>query len=133
MSDDRSSKVIETIADGLRLQVGDLPGDYAPSLLKAGPGAYVVGFTTGISRAMGVSVGNHTVRLLERGCRQGLPKAGDLGQRLADIATGLLLDGEVTSDPQLDDLRERGEEEGRAFVEDRTPPSLLKELVYENE
>lgn len=132
MSDDHS-QVIETIADGLRLQVGDLPGDYAPILLKAGPGAYVVGFTAGISRAMGVSVGNHTVRLLERGCRQGLPKTGDLGQRLADIATGLLLDGEVTTDPQLDDLREQGEEEGRAFVEDRTPPSLLKELVYEND
>lgn len=132
MSDDHS-QVIETIADGLRLQVGDLPGDYAPTLLKAGPGAYVVGFAAGISRAMGVSVGNHTVRLLERGCRQGLPKAGDLGQRLADIATGLLLDGEVTTDPRLDDLREQGEEEGRTFVENRTPPSLLKELVYKNE
>lgn len=131
MSDDRSSNVIETVADGLRLQVGDLPGDYAPSLLKAGPGAYVVGFTAGVSRAMGVSVGNHTVRILERACRQGLPQAGDLGQRLADIATGLLLDGEITSDPDLDELREQGEEEGRAFVEDRTPPSLLSDLVYE--
>ena len=35
MPDDRSATVIETVADGLRLQVGDLPGDYAPKLLKA--------------------------------------------------------------------------------------------------
>lgn len=132
MSDDRSDQVIETVADGLRLQLGDLPGDYAPTLLKARPAAYVVGFTAGVSRALDVSVGNHTVRLLERGCRQGLPRAGDLGQRLADVATGLLLDGSVTSDPTLDELREKGEDEGRAFVENRTPPSLLKELVYED-
>jgi len=128
----RDDKVIETVADGLRLQVGDLPGDYAPTLLKAHPAAYVVGFAAGVSRAMGVPVGNHTIRTIERGCRQGLPREGDLGQRLADIATGLVFDGTVTDDPDLDTLREQGEEEGRAFVEDRSPPSLLGELVYEN-
>lgn len=131
MPDDRSTDVIETVADGLRLQVGDVPGDYVPTLLKAGPAAYVVGFAAGVSRAMDVPVGNHTIRTLERGCRQGLPREGDLGQRLADVATGIILDGEVTSDPELDALREKGEKEGRAFVEDRTPPSLLEELVYE--
>ncbi len=131
MPDDRSADVIETVADGLRLQVGDLPGDYAPDLLKAKPAAYVVGFTAGVSRAMDVSVDNHTIRILERGTRQGLPRDGDLGQRLADIATGIIFDGAVTSDPDLTTLREKGEEEGRAFVEDRTPPSLLHDLVYE--
>jgi len=131
MPDDRSADVIETVADGLRLQVGDLPGDYAPDLLKAKPAAYVVGFTAGVSRAMDVSVDNHTIRILERGTRQGLPRDGDLGQRLADIATGIIFDGAVTGDPDLTTLREKGEEEGRAFVEDRTPPSLLHDLVYE--
>ena len=131
MPDDRSAAVTETVADGLRLQVGDLPGDYAPKLLKAKPAAYVVGFTAGVSRAMGEPVGNHTIRTLERGCRQGLPREGDLGQRLADIAAGLVFDGSVTSDPDLTTLREKGEDEGRAFVEDRTPPSLLSDLVYE--
>ncbi|PSQ98462.1 MAG: hypothetical protein BRD51_03100 [Bacteroidetes bacterium SW_11_64_17] len=124
MSNDRPAKVIEMVADGLRLQVGDLPGDYAPALLKPEPAAYVVGFTAG-------SVGNHTIRLLERGTRQGLPREGDLGQRLADIAAGLVFDGEVTDDPNLSTIREKGEGEGRAFVEDRTPPSLLSDLVYE--
>ena len=131
MSTDSSDNAIETVADGLRLQVGDLPGDYAPALLKAKPAAYVVGFTAGVSRALGGSVGNHTIRTLERGTRQGLPREGDLGQRLADIATGIILDGSVTSDSELDALREKGEEEGRAFVEDRTPPSLLSDLVYD--
>jgi hypothetical protein len=129
--DDRSDKAIETVADGLRLQVGDLPGDYAPVLLNAKPAAYVVGFTVGVSRAMDLSVGNHTIRTLERGTRQGLPKTGDLGQRLADIATRLILSGKVADDPDLVDLREQGEEEGRTFVEDRTPPSLLKDMVYD--
>jgi len=129
--DDRSDKAIETVADGLRLQVGDLPGDYAPVLLNAKPAAYVVGFTVGVSRAMDLSVGNHTIRTLERGTRQGLPKTGDLGQRLADIATRLILSGKVADDPDLVDLREQGEEEGRTFVEDRTPPSLLKDIVYD--
>lgn len=131
MSSDHSDKVIDSVADGLRLQVGDLPGDYAPALLKPGPGAYLVGFAAGVSRAMDVPVGNHTIRILERGCRQGLPKAGDLGQRLADIATRLILSGEVTEEEDLIDLREKGEEEGRAFIEDRTPPSLLRDLVYD--
>jgi hypothetical protein len=131
MSSDHSDEVIETIADGLRLQVGDLPGDYVPTLLKAEPGAYVVGFAAGITRALGDSVGNHTIRSIERGCRQGLPRDGDLGQRLADVATGLVFDGTVTRDPDLDAVREQGEMEGRAFVDDRQPPSLLKELVYE--
>jgi len=76
-------------------------------------------------------VGNHTIRTLERGCRQGLPREGDLGQRLADIAAGIVFDGSATSDPDLTTLREKGEDEGRAFVEDRTPPSLLSDLVYE--
>jgi hypothetical protein len=132
MSDDQSTKVIETVADGLRLQVGDLPGDYVPTLLTARPGAYVVGFAAGVTRAMGKSVGNHTIRTLERGCRQGLPREGDLGQRLADIATGILLDGAVTDEDDLDAMREQGEAEGRAFVEDRTPPSGLKDLVYDD-
>ena len=131
MPDDRSTNVIETVANGLRLQVGDLPGDYAPKLLKAKPAAYVVGFTAGVSRAMDEPVGNHTIRTLERGCRQGLPREGDLGQRLADIAAGIVFDGSATSDPDLTTLREKGEDEGRAFVEDRTPPSLLSDLVYE--
>ena len=131
MPDDRSTNVIETVADGLRLQVGDLPGDYAPALLRAEPAAYVVGFTAGVSRAMDEPVGNHTIRTLERGCRQGLPQEGDLGQRLADIAAGIVFDGSATSDPDLTTLREKGEDEGRAFVEDRTPPSLLSDLVYE--
>ena len=131
MPDDRSTNVIETVADGLRLQVGDLPGDYAPALLRAKPAAYVVGFTAGVSRAMDEPVGNHTIRTLERGCRQGLPREGDLGQRLADIAAGIVFDGSAISDPDLTTLREKGEDEGRAFVEDRTPPSLLRNLVYE--
>jgi hypothetical protein len=131
MPDDRSDRVIDTVADGLRLQVGTLPGDYAPSLLNAKPAAYVVGFTAGVSRALDVAVGNHTIRALERGCRQGLPREGDLGQRLADIAAGIVFDGSVTNDPALTTLREKGEAEGRAFVEDRSPPSLLKELVYD--
>ena len=131
MPDDRSDEAIKTVADGLRLQVGDLPGDYVPTLLTARPAAYVVGFAAGVSRALGEPVGNHTIRTIERGCRQGLPREGDLGQRLADVATGLVFDGSVTDDPDLDALREKGEEEGRAFVEDRTPPSLLEELVYE--
>lgn len=131
MSDDRSDEAIEAVADGLRLQVGDLPGDYAPVLLKAKPAAYVVGFTAGVSRALDVPVGNHTIRTLERGLRQGLPRDGDLGQRLADIATGIILDGSVTSEPELDDLREKGEEEGRKFIEDRQPPSLLSELIHD--
>lgn len=131
MTDERSDEAIEVVADGLRLQVGDLPGDYAPALLKAKPAAYVVGFTAGVSRALDIPVGNHTIRTLERGTRQGLPRDGDLGQRLADIATGIILDGSVTSEPELDELREKGEEEGRAFVEDREPPSLLDELVHE--
>lgn len=129
MPDD--DKVIETVADGLRLQVGDLPGDYVPTLLKARPAAYVVGFVAGVSRAMDVPVGNHTVRTIERGTRQGLPREGDLGQRLADIATGLVFDGAIPRDSDLDAMRETGEEEGRAFVEDRTPPSHLSDLVYE--
>ncbi len=131
MPHENSDEAIETVADGLRLQVGDLPGDYAPTLLKAEPAAYVVGFTAGVSRALDVPVGNHTIRILERGTRQGLPRDGDLGQRLADIATGIILDGSVTSEPNLDELREKGEAEGRAFVEDRKPPSLLKELIFE--
>lgn len=131
MTDERSDEAIEAVADGLRLQVGDLPGDYAPVLLKAKPAAYVVGFTAGVSRALDIPVGNHTIRTLERGTRQGLPRDGDLGQRLADIATGIILDGSVTSEPDLDELREQGEEEGRAFVEDREPPSLLNDLVRE--
>jgi hypothetical protein len=129
MSDDEHT--IETVADGLRLQVGDLPGDYAPTLLKARPAAYVVGFAVGVSRALDVPVGNHTVRTIERGTRQGLPREGDLGQRLADIATGILFDGAVAEEEDLIELREQGEAEGRAFVEDRTPPSGLKDLVYE--
>jgi len=129
MSDD--GPVIDTVADGLRLQVGDLPGDYAPTLLKARPAAYVVGFAVGVTRALGESVGNHTIRTIERGTRQGLPREGDLGQRLADIATGIVLDGAVAREDKLVDLRERGEEEGRAFVEDRTPPSGLKDLIFE--
>jgi len=131
MPDD--DNVIETVADGLRLQVGELPGDYAPTLLKARPAAYVVGFTVGVSRALDVPVGNHTIRTVERGCRQGLPRDGDLGQRLADIATGIVLDGSVTGEPELDSLRKKGEKEGRAFVEDRSPPSLLRDLVYEGD
>jgi hypothetical protein len=131
MSDDRSDHAIETVADGLRLQVGDLPGDYAPVLLKAKPAAYVVGFTVGVSRAMDVPVGNHTIRTLERGTRQGLPRTGDLGQRLADIATRLVLSGKVKSDSELVELREKAEEEGRAFVEDRKPPSLLEDLIFD--
>ncbi len=130
MPDDEHA--IETVADGLRLQVGDLPGDYAPTLLKARPAAYVVGFAVGVSRALDVPVGNHTVRTIERGTRQGLPREGDLGQRLADIATGILLDGAVAEEEDLIELREQGEAEGRAFVEDRTPPSGLKDLVYED-
>ena len=131
MSNDHADDAIETVADGLRLQVGDLPGDYVPTLLKAKPGAYVVGFVAGVSRALGDSVGNHTIRTIERGCRQGLPRDGDLGQRLADVATGLVFDGSVTSEPDLIEIREQGEEEGRAFVEDRQPPSGLKEMVYD--
>lgn len=131
MSNDHSDDAIETVADGLRLQVGDLPGDYVPTLLKAKPGAYVVGFVAGVSRALGGSVGNHTIRTIERGCRQGLPQDGDLGQRLADIATGIVFDGSVTDDPELDAIREDAEAEGRAFVEDRQPPSGLKEMVYD--
>ncbi|MFO8099755.1 MAG: hypothetical protein R6T83_09080 [Salinibacter sp.] len=129
MSDD--DPTIKTVADGLRLQVGDLPGDYAPALLKARPAAYVVGFAVGVSRALDVPVGNHTIRTIERGTRQGLPREGDLGQRLADIATGIILDGAVTRDEDLIEWRETGEAEGRAFVEDRTPPSGLKDLIYE--
>jgi len=131
MSNDHSDDAIETVADGLRLQVGDLPGDYVPTLLKAKPGAYVVGFVAGVSRALGDSVGNHTIRTIERGCRQGLPRDGDLGQRLADIATGIVFDGAVTEDPELDSIREDAEAEGRAFVEDRQPPSGLKDMVYD--
>ena len=111
MSEDRSKEVIETVADGLRLQVGDLAGDYVPTLLKARPAAYVVGFVAGVSRALGEPVGNHTIRSIERGCRQGLPQQ--------------------PGDAELDDLRAKGEEEGRAFVEDREPPSLLSDIVYE--
>ena len=131
MSNDHADDAIETVADGLRLQVGDLPGDYVPTLLKAKPGAYVVGFVAGVSRALGGSVGNHTIRTIERGCRQGLPRDGDLGQRLADIATGIVFDGAVTEDPELDAIREDAEAEGRAFVEDRQPPSGLKDMVYD--
>ena len=131
MPDDDNA--IELVADGLRLQVGDLPGDYVPTLLKARPAAYVVGFAAGVSRALDVPVGNHTIRTIERGTRQGLPRDGDLGQRLADIATGLVLDGAVTEEDDLIELREQGEAEGRAFVEDRTPPSGLKDLVYGDE
>jgi hypothetical protein len=131
MSNDHADDAIETVADGLRLQVGDLPGDYVPTLLKAKPGAYVVGFVAGVSRALGDSVGNHTIRTIERGCRQGLPRDGDLGQRLADIATGIVFDGAVTEDPELDAIREEAEAEGRAFVEDRQPPSGLKDMVYD--
>lgn len=131
MSAERDDEAIKTVADGLRLQVGDLPGDYVPALLKAPPAAYVVGFTVGVSRALDVPVGNHTIRTLERGTRQGLPREGDLGQRLADIATRLILGGDVTRDPELEEIRERGEDEGRAFVDDRSPPSGLNELVYE--
>jgi antitoxin component of MazEF toxin-antitoxin module len=109
--------VIETVADGLRLQAGDLPGDLAPHLLKAKPGAYVVGFAAGISRALDVEVGNHTIRIIERGCRQG-------------IATRLVMSKEVTQDDELAKIREEAEEEGRAFVEDRSPPSGFKTLVY---
>ena len=131
MSNDHADDAIETVADGLRLQVGDMPGDYVPTLLKAKPGAYVVGFVAGVSRALGDSVGNHTIRTIERGCRQGLPRDGDLGQRLADIATGIVFDGAVTEDPELDAIREEAEAEGRAFVEDRQPPSGLKDMVYD--
>jgi hypothetical protein len=84
-----------------------------------------------VSRALGDSVGNHTIRTIERGCRQGLPRDGDLGQRLADIATGIVFDGAVTEDPELDAIREDAEAEGRAFVEDRQPPSGLKDMVYD--
>lgn len=131
MPNDPSAEVIDTVADGLRLQVGDLPGDYAPALLKPQPAAYVVGFAVGVSRALDVPVGNHTIRTLERGCRQGLPQDSDLGQRLADIATRLLLGGTLTENPELVDRREEGETEGRAFVEDREPPSRLRDLVYD--
>ena len=124
------ANVIETVADGLRLQAGDLPGDYAPRLLKARPGAYVVGFAAGVSRALDVDVGNHTIRIIERGCRQGLPNAGDLGQRLADIATGLVMSRDVVKDDELADIRQAAEEEGRAFVDDRSPPSGFQDLVY---
>lgn len=131
MPDARSDDAIATVADGLRLQVGNMPGDYVPTLLKARPAAYVVGFTAGVSRALNLQVGNQTIRTIERGCRQGLPSEGDLGQRLADVATGIVFDGSVTSDPDLANIREKGEAEGRAFVEDRKPPSLLSDLVYE--
>ena len=125
MDDDR---VIETIADGLRLQAGPLSADDAPRVLRGATAAYVIGFALGVSRAMDVPVGNHTVRLLERGCRQGLPKDGDLGQRLADIATRLLLLNRL-DDPSLHEHKERGESEGRAFVEDNAPPSGLRSLL----
>ncbi len=131
MPDASSNRVIDTVADGLQLQVGSLPGDYAPRLLKPKSAAYVVGFAAGVSRALDMTVGNHTIRVLERGCRQGLPQAGDLGQRLADLATGVVFDGSVTRDSDLVALREAGEAEGRAFVEDRSPPSGLKDLVYD--
>lgn len=131
MADDATAAVIETLADGLRLQVGDLAADDAPRLLRGRPAAYVVGFAVGISRAMGVDVGNHTVRIVERGTRQGLPRDGDLGQRLADVATRLLLAGELTTDAALDAIRQDAEAEGRAFVDDNAPPSGLKDIVYE--
>jgi hypothetical protein len=37
---------------------------------------------------------------------------------------------EVTQDDELAKIREEAEEEGRAFVEDRSPPSGFKTLVY---
>jgi hypothetical protein len=120
--------VIETIADGLRLQAGPLSADDAPRVLRGETAAYVIGFALGVSRAMDVPVGNHTVRLLERGCRQGLPKDGDLGQRLADIATRLLMMNRL-DDPSLLEHKEKGESEGRAFVEDNAPPSGLRSLL----
>jgi hypothetical protein len=120
--------VIETIADGLRLQVGALPPDAVPTLLRDETAAYVVGFAVGVSRALDASVGNHTVRVLERGCRQGLPNDGDLGQRLADVATRLLMMNRL-DDPTLAARKDTGEAEGRAFVEDRTPPSGLRDLL----
>jgi hypothetical protein len=132
-NDGLHANVIETMADGLRLQAGDLPGDLAPRVLQAKPAAYAVGFAAGISRAMDVEVGNHTIRIIERGCRQGLPRAGDLGQRLADIATRLVMSNELTRDDDLAHIREHAEEEGRAFVEDRSPPSGFQSLVYPDE
>ena len=120
--------VIETIADGLRLQVGTLPPGTASTLLRDETAAYVVGFAVGVSRALDVPIGNHTVRSLERGCRQGLPSDGDLGQRLADVATRLLMMNHF-GDPTLEGRKDTGEAEGRAFVEDRTPPSGLRDLL----
>ncbi len=125
MDDDR---VIDTIADGLRLQAGPLSSDDAPRVLRGKTAAYVIGFALGVSRALDVPVGNHTVRLLERGCRQGLPKDADLGQRLADIATRLLMQNRL-DDPSLSDPKDQGEAEGRSFVEDNTPPSGLRDLL----
>lgn len=120
--------VIDAIADGLRLQVGALPPDAAPALIRDEPAAYVVGFAVGASRAMDVPVGNHTGRILERGCRQGLPKERDLGQRLADVATRLLMLNRL-DDPRLTEIKEQGKAEGRAFIEDNAPPSALSELL----
>lgn len=130
---DLVERVIKTVAEGLDQQVGDLPGDFAPMMLKQKPAAYVVGFSAGVSRAMDCPVGNSTIRVIERGCRQGLPRATDLGQRLADIATRLVMSNELTRDDDLAHIREHAEEEGRAFVEDRSPPSGFQSLVYPDE
>jgi hypothetical protein len=120
--------LIETIADGLRLQVGTVASDVEPSLLEDEPGAYVIGFAIGASEAMGQPVGNHTVRVIERACRQGLPREGDVGQRLADVATRLLVLNRLDA-PHLAEARATGEEEGRAFVDDNAPPSALADLI----
>lgn len=127
-----ASTIIDAVADGIRLQAGDVPGTHVPTLLKAGPAAYVVGFTAGVTRALGGEVGNATIRHLERGCRQGLPRQGDVGQRLADIATRLLLSGgPLIDDDRLVAIRESAEAEGRAYVTDDAEPTGLKDLLYD--
>lgn len=127
-----ASRIIDAVADGLRHQAGDVPGTHVPRLLKDGPAAYVVGFTAGITRALGDEVGNATIRHLERGCRQGLPRQGDVGQRLADLATRLLLSGgPLVDDDRLVAIRESAEQEGRAYVTDDAEPTGLKDMLYD--